>query len=106
MLITWPFTDLSSVKVRPAVVVSSDTFNRGADVILVAISSQTAKAEAWDVLARASDPSFARTGLRLPSVFKCGKILTLSKGIVRRRLGNAGPYLGKLAPNLKRILDL
>ena len=41
VLVPFPFTDLSSTKKRPALVVSPDTFNEHAqDVVLVAITSQ------------------------------------------------------------------
>ena len=41
VLVPFPFTDLSSTKKRPALVVSPDKFNEHAqDVVLVAITSQ------------------------------------------------------------------
>jgi mRNA interferase MazF len=41
VLVSFPFTDLSSSKRRPALVVSPDAFNdHGQDVVLVAITSQ------------------------------------------------------------------
>jgi mRNA interferase MazF len=44
VLVSFPFTDLTSTKKRPAVVVSPDTFNaRNEDVVLVAVTSQIVK---------------------------------------------------------------
>ena len=41
VLVSFPFTDLSSSKRRPALIISPDAFNeRGEDVVLVAITSQ------------------------------------------------------------------
>ena len=41
VLVSFPFTDLSSSKRRPALVISPDSFNeQGQDVVLVAITSQ------------------------------------------------------------------
>lgn len=41
VLVSFPFTDLSSSKRRPALVVSPDPFNeRGQDLVVVAITSQ------------------------------------------------------------------
>ena len=43
VLVPFPFTDRSSTKKRPALVVSPDSFNKHAqDVVLVAITSQLA----------------------------------------------------------------
>ena len=40
VLVSFPFTDLSSSKRRPALVISPDAFNkRGQDVVLAAITS-------------------------------------------------------------------
>lgn len=42
VLVSFPFTDLSSSKRRPALVISPDGFNdQSQDVVLVAITSQT-----------------------------------------------------------------
>ena len=42
VLVPFPFTDLSSAKQRPALVVSADDWNAAQpDVVLVAITSQT-----------------------------------------------------------------
>lgn len=41
VLVSFPFTDLSSSKRRPALVISPDPFNeQGQDVVLIAITSQ------------------------------------------------------------------
>src|SRR3989344_6469219 len=39
VLLKVPFTDLSSTKVRPAVVVSNDLLNSGEDLVLVPVTS-------------------------------------------------------------------
>ena len=40
VLVPFPFTDLAAARVRPAVVVSSDAYNSGADVIVAMVTSQ------------------------------------------------------------------
>jgi mRNA interferase MazF len=53
VLVSFPFTDLTSTKGRPAVVVSPNNFNaRNEDVVLVAVTSQVARNGTTVVVAR------------------------------------------------------
>ncbi len=87
VLIPFPFTDLSTVKQRPAVVLSSSHFNRRRnDVIIAAITSHLPKKIATDeYLLTATEQH--RAGLPKPSMVKLGKIVTLEQRLVRKRLG-------------------
>src|ERR1039458_2914832 len=59
VLVSFPFTDLTSLKRRPAVVVSPNSFNvRNEDVVLVAVTSQAAR-DAATVLVAQSDVTSA-----------------------------------------------
>jgi mRNA interferase MazF len=40
ILVPFPFTDLSSVKRRPAIIVSPDSCNAGNDVVIAYLTSQ------------------------------------------------------------------
>jgi len=87
VLVPFPFTDLTARKVRPGVIASPDP--QGSDVLVAFISSSRASADTptdWTVLA--SHPDFAQTGLKVPSVFKCGKLLTIHRSLILRRLGH------------------
>ena len=106
VLIAWPFTDLSAAKVRPAVVVSSNDFNRGEDRVLVAISSRVDVPGRWEVLAAPTDSAFRATGLRRASAIQCGKILTANRAVIKRRLGVAGPYLPQIESRIKDALSI
>lgn len=107
VLVEVPFTDLTDVKVRPALIVSSDSVNRGDDRILVPISSNVSNPSPWDVLADPSDVAFAATGLHRPSAFRCAKVLTLSAALIKRRLGTAGAkYLSQVGARLRNALNL
>lgn len=41
ILVPFPFTDLTSVKRRPALIVSPDNYNTGKDLIIAYLTSQT-----------------------------------------------------------------
>ncbi|MBI4309768.1 MAG: type II toxin-antitoxin system PemK/MazF family toxin [Candidatus Omnitrophica bacterium] len=105
VLVPFPFTDLSSTKVRPAVIVSSDPQKN--DVIIAFISSVTDNIHACDVLLKNSDPHFAITGLKKESVFKMDKILTIASILIARKLGHThASFHPKLDQALKTALDL
>ena len=69
VLITFPFTDLSGSKLRPAVVLA----NTSLDLIVCFITSQTGWQESTDVLLTPSSTN----GLRKRSLVRTGKIATL-----------------------------
>jgi mRNA interferase MazF len=70
VLVAFPFTDLTTTKMRPAVIVSSDAFNQNhLDIVLAAITSQVPKRVArYDHLLSLPDQKDA--GLPKPSVVK------------------------------------
>lgn len=86
VLLPFPFTDLSAVKIRPAVIVSNTV--DGEDVIVVFISTKkTKRFGKTDILIKSSDRDFSKTGLKTDSVIKVGKIATLEKKIILGELG-------------------
>ena len=88
VLIPFPFTDLSSTKVRPGIVVSADSASD--DVVVAFISSVVPPEEgAAEFVLKEADDGFAATGLKKTSVFKMGKLVTLERSVVLRRLGRA-----------------
>lgn len=105
MLVSFPFTDLSSAKVRPAAVVAQPI---GDDVILAFITS---RAESVDPRAahmlRPEDPDFAATGLRAASTIRLNKLATLHRRVVRRRLGQLSPSSrGHVSEALRYVFEL
>ncbi|MEK7249474.1 MAG: type II toxin-antitoxin system PemK/MazF family toxin [Bacteroidota bacterium] len=77
VLVPFPFTDLTTIKQRPAVVISSHEFNASHnDLIVVAITSQQPyNVEADEFLL--ADEEQRNAGLPKPSKVKCGKILSI-----------------------------
>jgi mRNA interferase MazF len=107
--VPFPFTDLSRQKARPSVVISSPFYNaRMNDLILVAISSKTGKIDpVLELLIPLSHPRFAVTGLRVLSVIKIGKIVTIDQSLVYHKLGSLPPDLmTQLEQRLRNVLDL
>lgn len=84
MLVSFPFTDLTSAKRRPALVVSPDSFNaRGQDLVLAAVTSQVTTG-ADTVPLRPED--FEDGRLPKPSMVKLSKMFTLNSSLVSRRV--------------------
>jgi len=101
----FPFTDLTTIKQRPALVVSSDAFNaRQRDVMVVAITSQVPPTVGLEEYRLSSDDQRA-AGLPKPSVVKCGKLLTIDQRLIRKVLGRLPPQtLGQIKQQLLTLL--
>ena len=82
VLIPFPFTDLSSSKVRPALIISSG--NQGDDVVVCFISSGL-KAKGLEV--SEGTPEFLSSGLKVDPVVRFDKIATLNKKLILGELG-------------------
>ncbi len=86
VLVRFPFTDLTSSKQRPALVVASTTFlGAGKDLIVVAISGQRVdRPGKFDHAVK----DWKAAGLLMPSVVRTGKLVTLHADLIRRSLGS------------------
>ena len=87
VLIPFPFTDLTTAKQRPALIISSDEWNRNqADIIVCAITSQfPVEITAFEYSLPKSD--ILKASLPKPSKVKCGKIVTLDSRLIHKKLG-------------------
>lgn len=87
VLVPFPFTDLTATKQRPALVISNDSLNaRGADVVLLAITSQIpASLRPEEFLIPAADQRAC--GLPKLSLIKLTKVITLHQSLFLKRLG-------------------
>ena len=107
VLIAYPFTNLSSRKVRPALVVSTKDFHKqGEDAIFLFITKEEYRTP-YDFTIESSNPDFNSTGLKLPSTFRVGKITTLERGLAKRRLGRASSkIMEEISTRLERLLGI
>jgi mRNA interferase MazF len=84
VLVPFPFTDQTTTKKRPAVVVSSASYNISRpDLILMAVTSQI---RAVTTVGEVVIVDWKRPGLLKPSVVK-PVLTTIEKGLVLRKLG-------------------
>lgn len=100
VLVSFPFTDLSSEKRRPCLVVAAPP--GGADVIICAVTSRP-QSGAYDV---AVEPT-ADNGLKVRSWIQFDKIATIALTIVAGRLGAVAPDMMDEGRRLMtRLFDL
>ena len=107
VLVPFPFTDLTTDKVRPAVIVSADP--QETDVTIAFISSGVSAG--WpsetDYVLQQHDPGFAGTGLKKASTFKMRKLVTIERSKVIRRIGRVSPTIqNELDARLRRAVGL
>ena len=103
VLIPFPFTDLSATKKRPAVVVSSETYNSGQDVMLLFLTSNvSATPRPGDYLLA----EWETANLPKPSMIRM-KLMTLDKDLILKKLGEIqeGDIL-KIKEELKEFFGL
>jgi mRNA interferase MazF len=85
VLVPFPFTDQSTTKKRPAVVISSVAYEQQrSDTIIVAITSQT---RAVSGFGEAAVTQWKAAGLLRPSAIKPIIITTVERTLILRRLG-------------------
>ena len=89
ILVDFPFASGTAQKLRPAVVVQSDAYNRRlATTILAPITGNTKHAnERTQVAVDPSTSVGAPTGLLKPSAIKCENLATVETRLVRRKIG-------------------
>jgi mRNA interferase MazF len=107
VLVPFPFDDLSAHKVRP-VVCLTDPVGPHRHVVLAFITSQPQGAPLdSDVPLESAAPDFGATGLRLSSVLRLHRLMTVRASFIQRRLGELLPSIHALvAAKLRRLFGL
>jgi len=102
LLLPFPFTDQSTTKKRPAVVISSNIYNQHKpDIIIIAVTSKTNTPLTEGEL---SIIKFREAGLLKPSIIK-HLITTIDKNLVIKKLGDLQiEDCGNLKNLIQRIL--
>jgi mRNA interferase MazF len=87
VLVPFPFDDLTAGKVRPAVCLT-DPLGPYRHVVVAFISSQMpVSLTPTDVVLDPQRADFAATGLRVVSVLRLHRLVTLTTALIRRDLG-------------------
>jgi mRNA interferase MazF len=87
ILVPFPFDDLSSNKVRPAVCLTDEIEPYG-HIVLAFITSKIPNLPSkTDLVIDADDRGFAQTGLKVSSTIRLHRLMTISRSIIQRQLG-------------------
>lgn len=99
VLITFPFTDLSGSKLRPAVVLIETSF----DFTVCFITTQTERTDLYDILLSPNTIN----GLKKVSLIRTNKMATLDRTLAKGLLGKlTEPEIEDLNNKLKILLEL
>lgn len=94
VLLSYPFSDLTGAKVRPAIVISPNIHNSMLDdAVFILITSNTDLGSSYDVLIEDNAPEFTATGLQKSSMIRVPKLWNLDQKLVKRTIGKIGPTL-------------
>ena len=104
VLIPIPFTDLSSQKRRPVVVVSNDAYNdKTSDIVVVAMTSNPASVD-YSFMITTAD--LEKGTLNRSSKIRVDKIYTLSQSIIVKSFGQVNAAaLERIRQMLKDLTD-
>ena len=104
VLVTVPFTDFSSEKQRPALVISNNEYNRKVEDIVVCGITSNIKQEDYSVVIERKD--LQEGFLPVTSRVKTDKLFTVHKSVVKRKIAKTNQEtLSKVKRELSRLFN-
>ena len=104
VLVPFPFDDLSASKLRPAVCLTEPIGTNLHVVVAFITSRNISDLLPTDIDFPANHPDFRATGLRVHSVLRLHRLITLSTSIIQRELGRLSPALEREASDKLSLL--
>jgi len=107
VLVPFPFDDLATTKVRPAVCLT-EPVGPHRHVILAFVTSQiVTDLLDTDLVIDSQDPDFGETGLRVSSTLRPHRLMTVATTFIRRELGTLSSTMQKaVEEKLRRLFAL
>ena len=107
VLVPFPFDDLSSTKVRPAICLTEPVGTHRHVVIAFITSQIPSELLDTDIVLDINRTDFASTGLRVTSALRLHRLITVSTSIIRRHLGTLSADLQQeVDQKLERLFGL
>lgn len=105
LLIPVPFTDLTSSKRRPVIVLSNNMYNSNTDDIIVAAITSNVLSKKYSILITNND--LIEGNLKVDSCIRADKIYTLSQNIVIKEFGKINEkIMNDIKSNINELLKL
>lgn len=104
VLVPFPFDDLSSTKVRPAVCLTEPIGPHQHIVLAFITSQQQTTTLNTDLMIDAAASDFGVTGLRVSSTLQLHRLMTGTQALLVRQLGSLSPRMQKEAEVRLRTL--
>ncbi len=104
VLIPIPFTDLTSQKRRPTIIISSNNYNeKHEDIVVVALTSNV---EPQNFTITLTSDDLEEGSLKVTSMIRVDKIYTLNKSIILKTFGRVKPaILTKIKTSLLKLIE-
>ncbi|NBC08749.1 MAG: type II toxin-antitoxin system PemK/MazF family toxin [Bacteroidetes bacterium] len=107
VLVPFPFDNLKTSKVRPAICLTSEVGHYDHLVIAFITSRMDLSKEASDLIVLEESEAFKMTGLKTSSVIRLHRLVTVPRKLIRRKLGRLPDALkSELDLKLKELFDL
>jgi len=107
VLVPFPFNDLSSNKVRPAICLTDEIEPFGHIVLAFITSNISDNISSTDLIINSKAADFAKTGLKVSSTIRLHRLMTVSKSIIKRKLGELSDnQKEQVESRLRKLFDL
>lgn len=107
VLVPFPFDDLSSAKVRPAVCLTNQIEPYGHIVVAFITSRVSNEPSVTDLNIESTDPHFEITGLKMSSAIRLHRLMTISRNVIKRELGRlAAPHIEAVNERLRSLFEI
>ncbi len=106
VLVAFPFDDLTAEKARPAVCLTEPLGTHRHVVLAFVTSRQPDDPLDTDIALDPDDSDFSQTGLRVRSIVRAHRLLTVSSIAIKRELGNlSAERLEQVSQAVRRLFE-
>ena len=107
VLVPFPFDDLSTSKVRPAVCLTDEIWPYRHVVLAFITSRVSDEAGQSDFILETKDKDFAMTGLKVSSTIRLHRLMTVTTSIIQRELGELSDHhISAINIRLRELFDI